>query len=81
MAMWSFNNSTIAYYNNINYMAIKIYKRTIDLVSAIRSDGGVPNEEKYKKGNNKYINIINYIKKEYSASHRQAMDAAKYFMY
>ena len=35
----------------------------------------------YKKGNNKYVNIINYIKKEYSASHRQAMDAAKYFMY
>ena len=43
-------------------MAIKIYKRTIDLVHVIRCDGGVPNEEKYKKGNNKYVNVINYIK-------------------
>ena len=62
-------------------MAIKIYPRTIDLVHTIRCDGGVPNVEIYKKGNNEYVNIINYIKKEYSASHRQAMDAAKYFMY
>ena len=61
-------------------MAIKIYKRTIDLVHSIRCDGGVPNEEKYKKGNNKYVNVINYIKSKYNANHRQAMDAAKYFM-
>lgn len=62
-------------------MSIKIYPRVIDLVHAVRRDGGVPNEEKYKKGNNKYTNIINYIKSEYGATHRQAMDAAKYFMY
>ncbi len=58
----------------------KSYPRTIDLVHAVRRDGGVPNEEKYKKGNNKYVNVINYIKSEYGVTHRQAMDAAKYFM-
>lgn len=60
---------------------IKHYPRVIDLVSAIRQKGGVPNEVKHKKGKAMYYNIIEYIEKEFSADHRQAMDAAKYFMF
>lgn len=60
---------------------IKRYPRVIDLVSAIRQKGGVPNEVKYKKGKAMYYNIIEYIEKEFSAGHRRAMDAAKYFMF
>lgn len=62
-------------------MAIKIYPRTIDLVAAIRKDGGVPREVKYKQGKHMYYNIIEYIETKYKPNHRQAMDAAKYFMY
>lgn len=62
-------------------MAIKVYPRTIDLVAAIRSKGGVPKSVKYQQGKAMYYNIIEYIEKEYKANHRQAMDAAKYFMY
>jgi hypothetical protein len=62
-------------------MPLRIYPRVIDLVAAIRKDGGISNEIKYKKGNHMYYNIIEYIEKKYKCNHRQAMDAAKYFMY
>jgi hypothetical protein len=62
-------------------MPIRVYPRVIDLVAAIRNDGGVPNSVKYKKGNHMYHNIIAYIEEKYHADHRKAMDAAKYFMY
>jgi hypothetical protein len=62
-------------------MPIKVYPRVIDLVSAIRAKGGVPRDVKYKQGKHMYYNIIEYIEKEYNANHRQAMDAAKYFMF
>jgi iron-sulfur cluster repair protein YtfE (RIC family) len=61
-------------------MAIRIYPRVIDLVAEIRANGGISNDVKYAKGKAKYYNIIDYIEKEYHATHRQAMDAAKYFM-
>lgn len=57
------------------------YPRTIDLVHIVRSNGGIPSAEKYKKGNHMYHNIISYLEKKYNADHRQAMDAAKYFMF
>lgn len=62
-------------------MPIKVYPRVIDLVQAIRNNGGVPRSEKYKQGKPMYYNIIEYIEKKYKANHRQAMDAAKYFMF
>jgi hypothetical protein len=62
-------------------MPIKIYPRVIDLVQAVRNGGGVPNSVKYAKGNPMYNNIMKYIEEKYKAPHRQAMDAAKYFMF
>jgi hypothetical protein len=62
-------------------MPIRVYPRVIDLVSEIRRNGGISKEVKYKKGKNMYENILKYIEEEYKAPHRQAMDAAKYFMY
>ena len=38
-------------------MPLRIYPRVIDLVVAIRKDGGISNEIKYKKGNHMYYNI------------------------
>ena len=62
-------------------MPIIRYPRVIDLVAKIRANGGVAREVKYKKGKAMYYNIIEYIEQKYSADHRQAMDAAKYFMF
>lgn len=62
-------------------MPIRIYPRVIDLVSEIRRNGGISNEVKYKKGKSMYENIMKYIEEKYKAPHRQAMDAAKYFMF
>jgi hypothetical protein len=62
-------------------MSIRIYPRVIDLVSEIRRNGGISNEVKYKKGKSMYENIMKYIEEKYKAPHRQAMDAAKYFMF
>lgn len=62
-------------------MALRTYPRVIDLVQDIRANGGVPNSVKYAKGSHMYHNIIKHIKDNYTANHKQAMDAAKYFMY
>ena len=61
-------------------MPLTIYPRVIDLVKAIRNNGGVSNEVRYKKGDHQYNNIVRYIENTYHANHRQAMDAAKYFI-
>ena len=62
-------------------MPIRRYPRVIDLVAVIRANGGVPNDVKYKQGKHMYYNIIEYIEQMFHADHRQAMDAAKYFMF
>ena len=62
-------------------MPIRVYPRVIDLVSEIRRNGGISKEVKYKKGKSMYENIMKYIEEKYKAPHRQAMDAAKYFMF
>ena len=62
-------------------MPIRVYPRVIDLVQAVRNGGGVPKEVKYAKGRSMYESIMKYIEEKYHAPHRQAMDAAKYFMF
>lgn len=62
-------------------MPIRVYPRVIDLVSEIRRNGGVPKEVKYTKGKSIYENVMKYIEEKFKAPHRQAMDAAKYFMF
>lgn len=62
-------------------MSIRIYPRVIDLVSAVRRDGGVPKNVKYNSGKPMYYAIIEYLEREYRCTHKMAMDAAKYFMY
>jgi hypothetical protein len=57
------------------------YPRVIDLVAKVRNNGGVPISVKHKKGDHMYNNIIHYLEDKYNADHRQAMDAAKYFLY
>ena len=61
-------------------MALRIYPKVIDLVTAIRNNGGISNEVRYKKGKHQYDNLVSHIEKEYHANHRMAMDAAKYFI-
>lgn len=56
------------------------YPRVIDLVQAIRSDGGIPNDERYKNGDHQYNNIVRYIETKYRVDRRMSMDAAKYFL-
>ena len=56
------------------------YRRVIDLVNAIRMSGGISNEVRYQRGRHQYDNLVAHIESEYSATHRMAMDAAKYFL-
>lgn len=56
------------------------YPRVIDLVQAIRSDGGIPNDVRYQKGEHQYNNIVKYIEMKYRVNRKMAMDSAKYFL-
>ncbi len=62
-------------------MPIKVYPNVISLVQTIRMNGGVPKSVKYQKGKTMYENILEYIETTFKCTHKQAMDATKYFMF